>query len=167
MKPLLKQKLKVMKKPAPPLTAVEVERQVERILASRAFRGAGEKLPDALGFVVQKKLANAERDITQKLIAKEVFECKDFDPMIDNVVRLQMRKLRQRLDGSALNRDSNERVLEDLVVAADLAELVADRGHGRNVDAASFREHDALNVSPLTLDLVDSLCLLRLVHLNL
>jgi hypothetical protein len=49
-------------------------------------------------------------------------------------------------------------------MAADLAELVADRRDGRNIEPAVLREDDALHVLPLVLDLVDLVLLLRLVH---
>jgi hypothetical protein len=94
----IKLKIKPVKAPAAAPASAEVQAPLERILESKAFRGAGAKLPDALEFIVGRKLTNAEHEITQRALAARVFGYADFDPLIHNMVRSQMRKLRRRLE---------------------------------------------------------------------
>src|SRR5262249_11756166 len=73
-------------------------------------------------------------------------------------------ELLHRLHAGPLDGDSDERVLEDLVVAAGLAELVAERRHRRHVDAAVLREDDRLDVLPRLLETAYHRFFLRPVH---
>jgi hypothetical protein len=75
----------------------EVHRELERILKSRAFRNAP-LLQRFLTYVTQKALEGRGEDIKEYLIATEVLNrSSDFDPKISPLVRVEARRLRERL----------------------------------------------------------------------
>ena len=65
------------------------------------------------------------------------------------------RYLRHPLHLGALDRELDERVLEDLVLALYFAELVAQTGDGRDVEPAVVRKHDRSDAAELVLQLAD------------
>lgn len=71
--------------------------QLERVLASRAFRSA-RSVSSFLRFVVGKKLAGQEDQLKEYTVGVEVFgRSESFDPKQDGVVRVHARLLRQKL----------------------------------------------------------------------
>jgi len=70
---------------------------LERILASAKFsRG---RLGEFLRFVVEETLAGRGENLKESVIGVEVFQRgADFDPRIDPIVRVEARRLRQRLE---------------------------------------------------------------------
>lgn len=75
----------------------KVSRQLERILKSRAFRNAP-LLQRFLAYITQKALEGRAEDIKEYSIATEVLNrSSDFDPKISPLVRVEARRLRERL----------------------------------------------------------------------
>jgi TolB-like protein/Flp pilus assembly protein TadD len=82
----------------PDISDTEVRSQLERMLASKSFRGADAQ-KRFLRYVVESVLDGRERQIKELSIGIKVFERGDaFDPRIDNIVRVEARKLRARID---------------------------------------------------------------------
>src|SRR5438093_5035126 len=78
-------------------SADDVRVQLQRIVQSRAFRAA-ESLPSLLAFVVDETLAGREENLKEYLLGAMVLrKGATFDPKVDPIVRVQMRRLRQRL----------------------------------------------------------------------
>jgi hypothetical protein len=83
----------------PELSAEEITRQLELILYSRHFRQA-RSLEKFLRYVVEKTLAGVSDDLKEFTIGVDVFQRRrNFDPRIDNVVRVQAAHLRKKLAG--------------------------------------------------------------------
>ncbi len=81
------------------LTDADVRAQLERILASAAFRGAVRRR-EFLRFVVEETLAGRGERLKGVAIASAVFgRDETFDPQLDPIVRLEARRLRRDLDG--------------------------------------------------------------------
>src|SRR5438093_502985 len=79
-------------------SADDVRVQLQRIVQSRAFRAA-ESLPSLLAFVVDETLAGREENLKEYLLGAMVLrKGATFDPKVDPIVRVQMRRLRQRLE---------------------------------------------------------------------
>ena len=78
-------------------SAQEIKTQLEKILASRVFRTA-ERQRDFLRYAVERRLEGSADRIKEYCIGTEVFHRGDaFDPRLDPIVRIEARKLRQRL----------------------------------------------------------------------
>ena len=76
---------------------VEVRQQLARILSSQGFSRA-ESLRTFLNFAVERSLTDAGEKMNEYLVGLEVFgRPPSYDPRIDPIVRVQARKLRQRL----------------------------------------------------------------------
>jgi adenylate cyclase len=72
--------------------------QLERVLASEAFANAG-RHRRLLEYVVSRTLANEGSQLKEYVVATEVFERPDtYDPRLDTIVRVEMRRLRARLE---------------------------------------------------------------------
>lgn len=74
-----------------------IEEQLNRILASTAFSGS-ERHRRFLRFVVEQALAGETDKLNEFVLGFEVFDKNDtFDPRIDSIVRVEARRLRERL----------------------------------------------------------------------
>ena len=72
--------------------------QLDRILASEAFRRVKRNAKDFLGYVIAKKLLGREADIKETTVAVHCFhEPADFDTAVHTKVRVAAANLRQRL----------------------------------------------------------------------
>jgi len=81
----------------PSTSADDVRAQLQRIFKSRGFRAA-ESLRNLLAFVVEETLAGREENLKEYLLGAMVLgKGSSFDPKLDPIVRVQMRRLRQRL----------------------------------------------------------------------
>jgi hypothetical protein len=71
---------------------------LDRVMRSNAF-GSSESLQRILKFLVEKSLTDSAGDIKEYSIATEALgRPQDFDPRADNIVRMQMQRLRRKLD---------------------------------------------------------------------
>jgi TolB-like protein len=76
----------------------DVRRQLERILGSEAFAGAG-RHSRVLRYLVERTLAGEGDQLKEYVLGTEVFDRPDsYDPRIDSIVRVEIRRLRSRLD---------------------------------------------------------------------
>ena len=79
------------------LTNDEIRAEIRRIMASAGFAHAP-SLRQLLEFTVEKALNGQASEIKESTLAIEVFGRKtSFDPQSDPIVRVQARKLRQRI----------------------------------------------------------------------
>ncbi len=75
-----------------------VRAELERVLASDDFANA-ERLRRLLRFLVERVLDGREHEIKEFVVGTEVFDRgPDYDPRIDSIVRVEMRRLRGKLD---------------------------------------------------------------------
>jgi adenylate cyclase len=75
-----------------------VREQLERILSSEAFAGAG-RHSRVLRYLVERTLAGDGDQLKEYVLGTEVFDRPDsYDPRIDSIVRVEVRRLRSRLD---------------------------------------------------------------------
>ena len=75
----------------------EVRQALHRVIAGRTFARAGQ-LRRLLSYLVETSLAGREGTLKETVIGVDVFDLPaDFDPKIDPVVRMGMRRLRGRL----------------------------------------------------------------------
>ncbi|HEV2961309.1 MAG TPA: hypothetical protein VG649_05735 [Candidatus Angelobacter sp.] len=82
----------------PGVSTHEVYTQLDRILASNAFRGA-KRAQEFLRYIVWHFVENGGNQLKEYLIAVEVFGRKDsFDPRIDPIVRVEASRLRSKLN---------------------------------------------------------------------
>jgi hypothetical protein len=71
---------------------------VTRVAASRLF-GKAAQLRELLLFLAEKAIASPEVEITEQAIGSRVLGRRpDYDPQSDNIVRVQIRRLRQKLE---------------------------------------------------------------------
>jgi len=76
----------------------ELDRQLERILASRTF-AKSRRLQDFLRYTVERIKSGRGETIKEYLLAVEVFDRKpSFDPRFDSIVRVQASRLREKLE---------------------------------------------------------------------
>jgi Tol biopolymer transport system component len=76
----------------------ELDRELERLLASRTF-AKSRRLQDLLRYTVQRIKTGSAGTIKEYLIAVEVFDRKpSFDPRFDSIVRVQASRLREKLE---------------------------------------------------------------------
>src|SRR5215470_14787725 len=76
----------------------ELDRQLERILASQTFVKS-RRLQDFLRYTVERIKADPGEPIKEYLLAVEVFGRKpSFDPRFDSIVRVQASRLREKLE---------------------------------------------------------------------
>ena len=85
-----------MNRPNPSPEAVRAE--LEQILQSPQFRDAG-RLGPFLRHLVERTLAGDDSSLKESLLGTEFFQRgSDYDPRTDPVVRVEARRLRQRLE---------------------------------------------------------------------
>src|SRR5262245_27466595 len=78
------------------LSAAEVRTQMERILASEIFVRS-ERLSAFFRYIVDRTLEGNGRTLKEQVIAQEVFVRLDFDSAADPIVRVEARRLRDKL----------------------------------------------------------------------
>ena len=79
-------------------SAEDINTELKRILDSPDFE-ASQRSKDFLRFVVEETLAGRSRTLKGHTIATQVFgRAKDFDPILDPIVRIEVGKLRRALD---------------------------------------------------------------------
>jgi hypothetical protein len=83
---------------------------LEAILHSKAFSHSP-SLRQALAFIVRQSIASPQNSIKEYTIATEVLgRSRDFDPKTDNIVRVQMHRLREKLTEYYLTEGQNDAV---------------------------------------------------------
>jgi len=81
-----------------PIPGQDVRAELDRILSSKGFSGAG-RLSKLLRYVVDKTLAGETDQLKEYAVGVEVFERDDkYDPRLDSIVRVEAGRLRTRLD---------------------------------------------------------------------
>jgi adenylate cyclase len=79
------------------LTPDLIGKQLERVLASEAFSTAG-RHRRLLRYLVERTVTNEGHQLKEYVLATEVFDRPDtYDPRIDSIVRVEVRRLRTRL----------------------------------------------------------------------
>ncbi len=87
---------------------------LQRILASRAFARA-EQLRHLLSYVVEATLDGRENTLKETVLGVELFDLSaDFDPKSDPVVRMAMRRLRDRLQQYYTNEGATDSIVISL-----------------------------------------------------
>ena len=80
-----------------PIAGDEVLRELERILASRAFQGAG-RSGAILRFLLERTLAGQADQLKEYTVGAEALgRGESFDPRTDAIVRVEISRLRSRL----------------------------------------------------------------------
>lgn len=81
-----------------PLAQSEISSELDRILASKQFAGAG-RLSRFFRHVVERTLAGDADQLKEYAVGVEVFDRDDkYDPRLDSIVRVEAGRLRSRLD---------------------------------------------------------------------
>jgi adenylate cyclase len=81
-----------------PIPEQDVRAELDRILATKGFAGAG-RLSKLLRYVVEKTLAGETDQLKEYAVGIEVFERDEkYDPRLDSIVRVEAGRLRSRLD---------------------------------------------------------------------
>src|ERR1039457_1730404 len=94
--------------------AARIREQLDRILASKAFRQV-DRLQRFLSFIVNEALGGPGDNLKEFLIGVEVFGKEDsFDPRMDPIVRVQARRLRTRLTRYYREEGQNDEILIEL-----------------------------------------------------
>jgi len=84
---------------------------IRRIGASRHFRRA-QRLRSFLEFVCQQTLAGNAGSLHEQLIGERVFRRpEDYDPAVDNIVRVEARELRKRLEAYFADEGAGEPIV--------------------------------------------------------
>src|SRR5579872_5654160 len=92
----------------------KIRRQLERILASKAFRQV-DRLQRFLSFIVTETLGGHGDNLKEFLIGVEVFgKESSFDPRMDPIVRVQARRLRARLTRYYREEGRGDEIIIDL-----------------------------------------------------
>jgi len=99
--------------PSEPVKEEKVE-QLGRLLESRALHGA-ENLRSFLQYIAYRAIEHQEGQLKEYTIATDVFgRTKDFDSRTDSVVRVQAKRLREKLKDYYDTEGKSDRVLIDL-----------------------------------------------------
>jgi hypothetical protein len=100
--------------PPQPINPEHVNRELERILRSQAFRNAP-LLQRFLAYVIQKALEGRAEDIKEYSIATEVLNrSSDFDPKTSPLVRVEARRLRERLSQYYASEGAGDAIVFDI-----------------------------------------------------
>lgn len=106
-------------------SADEVRQQLERILASATFSTAG-RHSRLLRYVVERALAGEGEQLKEYVLGTEVFDRPDtYDPRIDSIVRVEARRLRNRLEGYYENQGANDPVVISIPRGSYVPEFTA------------------------------------------
>jgi TolB-like protein/Tfp pilus assembly protein PilF len=88
----------------------DVEEQLQRINASKQFR-ASKRMRRFLEFTVRQALEGKSGEIKEALVGVEVFDRPaDYDPRVDPIVRVEARRLRQKLEEYYASEGAHDRV---------------------------------------------------------
>ena len=91
-----------------------VREQLERILGSEAFAGAG-RHSRVLRYLVERTLAGEGDQLKEYVLGTEAFDRADsYDPRIDSIVRVEVRRLRSRLEDYYRGTGAGDAVLIDI-----------------------------------------------------
>jgi TolB-like protein len=95
----------------PPPDVSSVRAQLERILASEAFANAG-RLTRLLRYTVEQTLDGQGDRLKEYVLGVEVFDRRDgYDPRLDSIVRVEVRRLRAKLAEYYQNEGADDPVL--------------------------------------------------------
>lgn len=90
---------------ASPVQTAEFQQELQRVLGSESFRTA-EALRRLLGYLADAYIAGSGRSLKEYSIGRDVMnKPEDYDPRVDASVRVQIGKLRQRLERYYNNED--------------------------------------------------------------
>ncbi len=82
----------------PPISAAEVQEQLNQILASPEFRGSA-RLQRFLRLAVERTLAGEADQMKEYNVGRDVFDRgAEYDPRIDSIVRVEAQRLRRKTD---------------------------------------------------------------------
>lgn len=110
------------------LSPADRRKTLQRVLASRAFARA-EQLRRLLSYVVEATLEGREDTLKETVIGIELFDLStDFDPKSDPVVRMAMRRLRDRLQQYY----SNEGAADSIVISLEPGSYIPRFGPRNN-----------------------------------
>src|SRR6202000_2957692 len=91
-----------------------VREHLDKVLSSPGFLNS-ERLCRFLRFSVDAKLRGDQENVKEYLIGKEVFDRdSSYDPRLDPIVRVEARRLRQRLDSYYAGPGSGDSVRVEL-----------------------------------------------------
>jgi len=91
-----------------------IETELEKIVNSRLFRDAG-SLRELLGYTVRETIAGRGGDLKEYLLGATVLRKGDaFDPKADPIVRVQMRRLRGRLEQYYATEGRHDAIVVDI-----------------------------------------------------
>jgi len=91
------------------VTNPKVDEVLHRLLASRELSRSNQ-LKKILAFVCEASVAGRQADVTESTIAEVVLNRRDFDPNADTIVRVQMRRLREKLEDYYANEGAEDPV---------------------------------------------------------
>lgn len=110
--------------PQPEKTAFKLDTQLNTILASKAFRQAP-RSSRLLRFLVESVLAEREGEIKESVLGVEVFDRPaGYDPKSDPIVRVQVRRLRQKLTEYYVTEGLNDPVRIEIPVGSYVPEFI-------------------------------------------
>ena len=90
-----------------PTSNPKVEGILEQLLASREFSRSGQ-LKKILAYVCRAAAEGRQDEVTESAIAEEVLNRRNFDPNADTIVRVQMRRLKQKLNEYYANEGAHD-----------------------------------------------------------
>lgn len=126
--------------------ALEARQALARMLDSAAFVKA-RRTSRLLQFLIEKRLANAVRDVNEFTIGIEVFERDPatFSPGEDPVVRVQVGRLREKLRLYYATLGARAEIAFSIPVGAYMPVIQRRRG-----DSGGFSRSHLLSIAPLT-----------------
>src|SRR5258708_35954193 len=96
------------------ISEIEIYEQLERILISRTFSGS-KRLKEFLKYIVASMLSGEADRLKEYHIALDVFgRTEAFDPGIDSIVRVEVSRLRSKLNSYFENEGQSDRLIIDL-----------------------------------------------------
>jgi adenylate cyclase len=130
-----------------PMSADRIQRQLERILASPAFR-ATDAQKAFLEYVVKKTLAGESEEIKGYTVATRVFgRREDFDQATDPIVSIQANKLRRALEHYYLTAGNKDPVRIEIPKGSYVPNFIEQIGdplpsaqHGSEPDITRFED---------------------------
>lgn len=104
---------------APMLSPVQVAIELEKILASTGFSGSA-RLSRFLRFVVEKASRGKSEEIKEYSVGIDVFDRRPdtYNPALDPIVRVQARRLREKLTHYYLDEGKYDDIVVDLPVGS-------------------------------------------------
>ena len=100
-----------------------VSEELDRVLASRDFKGS-ERIRRLLQHLVQCRIDGCPDKLSQRQLAEDIFDRgSDFDPERDAIVRVEMRKLRQALEAFYATHAESKTVIIRIPVGSYIPEI--------------------------------------------